>query len=413
MISRLLLALHHLCRAPRPRSSSLVSTETDLPSLASRHQNNPVSDSLSSSSSASKMFSPQWSSRLALAVTFLVVCVSQGSAATVEYCSTLNTASTDRNSSMFQSDGLCSDFCKATYAFAVLQGDGCWCSNFAPASTTTGCDTPCSGFPSDICGGNGLFGYIALGINPSGTQGGSSTIPSSTQPASSTVQQSSDTPSPTTQPSSIITQTSQSSTSTSPSITWTPTPVVSLETLTGQVRTVTVTPTVPPATENTQTSQNVNAVSKGSGLGTGGAVGLTVGLVALVAVIGAMVFYCFKKRRQEKEAEEYNNLSRRGSSSGFGGPAPSRTMSENSRYVLGTNGRHVVETWEPEQDAPGSRNSRLMPVDPRLDPFAPVYQRGENKSRESVNTIRDDHDYSRRVHQQGPILRATNPDTDN
>jgi cell wall integrity and stress response component len=52
-----------------------------------------------------------------------------------------------------------------------------------------------------------------------------------------------------------------------------------------------------------------------------------------------------------------------------------------------------------------------MPVDPRLDPFAPVYQRGEgNVSRESVNTLRDDHDYSRRVHQKGPILRATNPD---
>jgi cell wall integrity and stress response component len=85
-------------------------------------------------------------------------------------------------------------------------------------------------------------------------------------------------------------------------------------------------------------------------------------------------------------------------------------MSENSRYVLGTNGRDVVETWEPDQDPPGSRKSRLMPVDPRLDPFAPVYQRGENKSRESVNTLRDDHDYSRRVHQQGPILRATNPD---
>jgi len=85
-------------------------------------------------------------------------------------------------------------------------------------------------------------------------------------------------------------------------------------------------------------------------------------------------------------------------------------MSENSRYVLGTDGRQVVETWEPG-DAPGSRRSRLMPVDPRLDPFASVYQRnGDNKSRESVNTIRDDHDYSRRVVHQGPILRATNPD---
>jgi cell wall integrity and stress response component len=146
-------------------------------------------------------------------------------------------------------------------------------------------------------------------------------------------------------------------------------------------------------------------------LTTGGAVGLTIGLVAVVAIISGIVFVCIKKHRQEKEAEAYNDISRRGSSAGLGGPVPSRTMSENSRYVLGTNGRDVVETWEPDENGPpGSRRSRLMPVDPRLDPFAPVYQLGQNKSRESVNTIRDDHDYSRRVHQQGPILRATNPD---
>lgn len=76
--------------------------------------------------------------------------------------------------------------------------------------------------------------------------------------------------------------------------------------------------------------------------------------------------------------------------------------------MLNTDGRQVVESYE--QDAPGSRRSRLIPVDPRLNPLAPLYQRGENKSRESVNTINDHQDYSRRVHQQGPILRAVNPD---
>jgi cell wall integrity and stress response component len=137
-------------------------------------------------------------------------------------------------------------------------------------------------------------------------------------------------------------------------------------------------------------------------------VGLTIGLVALVAIVAALVYFWLRKRRQDEIDEK--ELNGRGGSSGMAGPIPSRTMSENSRYVLGTDGRQVVETWEPT-DAPGSRRSRLMPVDPRLDPFAPVYQRGDgNRSRESVNTIRDDHDYSRRVHQQGPILRATNPD---
>jgi len=177
-----------------------------------------------------------------------------------------------------------------------------------------------------------------------------------------------------------------------------------------QVRTVTVTPTTPPDSLNITGAATKKSSS--SGLSTGGAVGLTVGLVALVALICSIIYFCIRKRRKEKARAAADDInSRRGSSAGLGGHIPSRTMSENSRYVLGTDGRQVVETWEPEtRDAPGSRRSRLMPVDPRLDPFAPVYQRGENKSRESVNTIRDDHDYSRRVHQQGPILRATNPD---
>lgn len=107
-------------------------------------------------------------------------------------------------------------------------------------------------------------------------------------------------------------------------------------------------------------------------------------------------------------------MSRRDSTVAVGGVVPSRTMSESSRYVLNTDGRQVVESWEGENDQVGTRRSRLMAtVDPRLDPFAKVYQRaGDSKSRESVNTIRDDHDYSRRINQQGPILRATNPDPD-
>lgn len=204
----------------------------------------------------------------------------------------------------------------------------------------------------------------------------------------------------------------QTSSSTTTSATWTPTPVTSVFTTTGQVRTVTLTPTASPGA---QSGLGVKS-SSGGGLGTGGAVGLTIGLVALLAIIGGALWFCLRKKKKQKEADEFAYGSRRGSSAGLGGPAleggklPQRTMSEHSRYALATDGRQVVEAWEPG-DAPNRRQSRLMPVDPRLDPFAPVYQRGDhNKSRESVNTIRDDHDYSRRVVHQGPILRATNPD---
>jgi cell wall integrity and stress response component len=208
------------------------------------------------------------------------------------------------------------------------------------------------------------------------------------------------------EPQSALDTTLSSSTpdtsSSSPSATWTPTPVTSLETVTGEIRTVTVTPTVPPNSEN---QAGINAKSGSSGLSTGGIVGLVVGLVALVGLACWIIYFCIRRQQKDKAGDD----SRRGSSVGVGVGIPSRTMSENSRYVLGTDGRQVVETWEP--DAPGARTSRLVPVDPRLDPFAPVYQRGDSsKSRESLITIRDDLDYSRRVHQQGPILRATNPD---
>jgi cell wall integrity and stress response component len=93
------------------------------------------------------------------------------------------------DSSIFQSNGLCSDFCGSSYAFAVVQDNGCWCSNYVPGTTTTGCNEQCPGYPLELCGGNGVYGYIALGKNPSGTQGGSSAAPSSAPSPSSTAAQ--------------------------------------------------------------------------------------------------------------------------------------------------------------------------------------------------------------------------------
>ncbi len=93
------------------------------------------------------------------------------------------------------------------------------------------------------------------------------------------------------------------------------------------------------------------------------------------------------------------------------GPVPSRTMSENSRFILGTDGRNVVETWEPDGAGPPNRTSRLLTIDPRLDPYQGLYLHG-SKSGESVDTIHDNRDYSRRVYDKGSpgILRMTNPD---
>jgi cell wall integrity and stress response component len=78
----------------------------------------------------------------------------------------------------FQSDGSCQVNCQDSYAFAVLQGANCWCSDYAPSDQkqTNLCNDPCPGFPGDWCGNPsaGLYGYVALSIAPSGTIDGAS-----------------------------------------------------------------------------------------------------------------------------------------------------------------------------------------------------------------------------------------------
>jgi cell wall integrity and stress response component len=98
-------------------------------------------------------------------------------------------------SNNYQSNGACSTTCNG-YAFAVVQGKSCWCSNYAPGDTTsTGdCSVACPGYPYESCGNeaSGLYGYVALGPSPFGTQGAASSSPKEnttpTQPTEPVVQ---------------------------------------------------------------------------------------------------------------------------------------------------------------------------------------------------------------------------------
>ena len=85
------------------------------------------------------------------------------------------TTALSTDTSDFQSDGLCFGFCAADWAFAVVQGKLCWCSDYIPDQGdqvgTGQCSNPCPGYPTDVCGGNNLFGYMALKKSPSGTSG--------------------------------------------------------------------------------------------------------------------------------------------------------------------------------------------------------------------------------------------------
>jgi hypothetical protein len=276
------------------------------------------------------------------------------------------------------SNGYCQTQCQSNYAFGIVQGKNCWCSNLAPADTTstTSCSDKCPGYPIELCGsvGNNLFGYIALNKQPSGTQGGSGSA------ATSASQET--TPSPTT-------------TSSPTSSTWTPTPIVTVETITGQARTVTITPTVSPDSKQVQPSKSGFWGNKGAVA----AVFTIVALAILALLLGAL-FICVRRRRQEYDSGAFSPQEKGSSPTG----QPSRTGSLASMGLM-TNLKSAAfpEPYgEPiVRPGPDGRNSYLKPVDQRLN--GQLFM-GDNSSRQSVKSLVDSQDYSRRV------LTLANPD---
>ncbi|KAI0429381.1 hypothetical protein F5Y09DRAFT_260041 [Xylaria sp. FL1042] len=321
---------------------------------------------------------------------------------TIEYCASTNTAATATNSSIWQSNGLCHDFCvDQSYAFAILQAHDCWCSDYVPAVSSqvdTGeCNDSCPGWKPDTCGADGLYGYIALDTSPSGTADGSTTSTSTGQ-SSTTV----DTTSTVTSTVDSTTSTSTSTTSTASSDpsssktthTTATTPTTSVKTVTAggtvSLQTVTVTPT-PDAGSSAGSDTEPGPSTSSHGLSSGATAGLVIGILALVAIIAGIAIFFFyfqrKRRRQEELASRpHSHLS-------------------GSQGVMSTPTTTMASVWDGENTSTGRRSSRLMPHDPRMDPFAMnIYTRFENKSRESINTLQDNQDYSRKV------LRTTNPD---
>lgn len=301
----------------------------------------------------------------------------------MDYCASVNTADMVPLNSDWQSDGRCSGNCTSlSYALAIVQDKNCWCSNLLPHNADrkplSDCQASCPGYPWDYCGGRGTFGYMRVGgFNPTGTApaGGFTTTTSSDSTSESTPP-----------PNSVTTIT-----------------------VGGTVRTVTATPS--------PTGPNDEAVvgHTSTGMKTGSIVGIVIGVVGGLAVIAAFLWLWFSRRRRNAEEE-----GRLGSSMGVGGggggggssPGTIATpkigeVSEN-RFAPGSTGPPAA-AW----DSTNKRRSHLMPVDPRLDPFAKgIYGGDQNRSRESFNSLQDNQDYSRRVHQAPRVLRATNPDPD-
>ncbi|KAF2201719.1 hypothetical protein GQ43DRAFT_22990 [Delitschia confertaspora ATCC 74209] len=108
-------------------------------------------------------------------ILFAAVWLASPVTADIEYCSSENTgAGNEELLHIYQSNGWCHDQCR-TYAFGIVQGKSCWCSDWIPAkqADTGACNSDCPGYPDEKCGNpdKHLYGYIAIGNKPSGTQG--------------------------------------------------------------------------------------------------------------------------------------------------------------------------------------------------------------------------------------------------
>ncbi|KAK3307473.1 uncharacterized protein B0T15DRAFT_510745 [Chaetomium strumarium] len=312
----------------------------------------------------------------------------------VEYCATVNTADMDPFNSIYQSEGRCYTNCTdLNFALAIVQEKNCWCSNLIPNSddrtSLSDCRSPCPGYPTDYCGGDGVFGYTSRRGQSQG-YGASGrlchclasqllTITLSQTPSSASSSSTSDS-------SSSSTSSESSSTAASTTQSQSQSPVVQTVTIGGTVRTVTATAGITQPDADKDKSINGGAIA-----------GIIIGILGGLCVAAGAIFFWLRRRR-EKQLNEKGM----GSPVGRGGsPAMMTTTTTGEGSAAG--GSAGLDS--------NKRRSYLMPIDPRLDPFATgIYTGDHNRSRESFNSLQDNHDYSRRVHDPPRVLRAINPD---
>jgi len=180
-------------------------------------------------------------------------------------------------------------------------------------------------------------------------------------------------------------------------------------TVTGQVKTLTITPTTPPA--ETAQAQKTNNGGFFSNSGKVAGVFFVVAL-AILALAGFLIWFCFR-RRKHTDAIAVASVA--------GGDTPQRRPSRLSQIgLLGGSARRKTEKsvpgiqtsgWGPGNNAEKSptdttpvdhRSSYPRVVDQRLDPVALWNPLHDNGSHISIRSLQDNQDYSRRMLRVSP-----------
>jgi len=200
--------------------------------------------------------------------------------ATIEGCYSSTTGLTLNSTDTFNSAGYCSTQCLALEMPVMATKDStCYCGpTLPPASTSTdnsSCTTQCPGYPSDKCGGTGLYSVWLTGLTYDVTNADASASDTS---------------------SAATAKATGKSTATS-----TATP--SVVTIGGQTVVVTA------SSSSTGTSSASESESKSSsGPNKAGiAAGVVIGIVAIAAIAGGAFIFVRNKKRREVEEEYRRN----------------------------------------------------------------------------------------------------------
>lgn len=167
-----------------------------------------------------------------------------------------------------------------------------------------------------------------------------------------------------------------------------------MTTVTGQIRTVLVTPTADATLDQSSTG--------GSGSNAGMIAGIVVGVVLGIALIAAAIVLCVRRRRRRDTSPEGSfTAERMNGNSNVSNNVPSRQVSQLSSAGLLGKAPKIQTNFYPSDPDPRSATTnssnnvdrRSVATDQRLNPWALYSQDDRNSS----VSLQDNQDYSRQL----------------